>query len=51
MSWLPIGIEFQKKGSEKTFKGVKIKKPTDYPWDREDHIIEPAGVCWHIREG
>ncbi|NGP77969.1 bleomycin resistance protein [Balneolaceae bacterium YR4-1] len=39
------------KDLEKTFKGVKIKKPTDYPWGREVHIIDPAGVCWHLRAG
>lgn len=31
------------------FKGVSIKPPTDYPWGREIHFIDPAGVCWHVR--
>lgn len=39
------------KDLETTFHGVKIKKPTEYPWGREVHIIDPAGVCWHIRAG
>jgi uncharacterized glyoxalase superfamily protein PhnB len=31
------------------YSGVRTK-PTDYPWGREVHIIDPAGVCWHIRQ-
>lgn len=31
------------------FPGVKTKPPTEFPWGREVHIIDPAGVCWHIR--
>ena len=33
-----------------TFPGVKLKEPTDYPWGREIHIIDPGGVCWHVRQ-
>lgn len=29
---------------------VTLKAPTDYPWGREIHIIDPAGVCWHVRQ-
>jgi hypothetical protein len=32
------------------FAGVKLKLPTDYPWGREMHIIDPGGVCWHVRQ-
>ena len=32
------------------YSGVRTKPPTDYPWGREVHIIDPAGVCWHIRQ-
>jgi len=41
------------KGLEQTFSGVRVKPPTDYPWGREVHLIDLAGVCWHIgqREG
>jgi len=31
------------------FQGVRTKPPTDFPWGREVHLIDPAGVCWHIR--
>lgn len=32
------------------FAGTKIKPPTDFPWGREIHLIDPAGVCWHVRQ-
>ncbi len=32
------------------FPGVKLGAPTDFPWGRELHIIDPAGVCWHVRQ-
>jgi hypothetical protein len=35
---------------EKKFAGVKVKQPIDYPWGREVHFIDPAGVCWHVRQ-
>jgi catechol 2,3-dioxygenase-like lactoylglutathione lyase family enzyme len=33
-----------------TYDGVSLKPPTDYPWGREIHIIDPGGVCWHVRQ-
>ncbi len=32
------------------FAGVRTKPPTDFPWGREVHLIDPAGVCWHVRQ-
>ena len=32
------------------YAGVKMKPPQDYPWGREIHIIDPGGVCWHVRQ-
>jgi hypothetical protein len=32
------------------FPGAKLKPPTDFPWGREVHIIDPGGVCWHVRQ-
>ena len=32
------------------FFGVRTKPPTEFPWGREVHIIDPAGVCWHVRQ-
>jgi catechol 2,3-dioxygenase-like lactoylglutathione lyase family enzyme len=33
------------------YPGVRTKPPTDFPWGREVHIVDPAGVCWHFRKG
>jgi hypothetical protein len=30
------------------FPGVRVKPPTDFPWGREAHLIDLAGVCWHF---
>ena len=32
------------------FAGVRLRPPTDFPWGREIHIVDPAGVCWHVRQ-
>ena len=32
------------------FPGVKIRPPTEFPWGRELHIVDPGGVCWHVRQ-
>lgn len=30
---------------------VHAKEPTEYPWgQREVHLIDPAGVCWHFAQ-
>jgi hypothetical protein len=34
----------------RSFDGVRIKPPADFPWGRELHIIDPGGVCWHVRQ-
>lgn len=33
-----------------SFPDVKLRPPTEFPWGREIHIIDPGGVCWHVRE-
>jgi hypothetical protein len=33
------------------FPGVRLRPPTDFPWGREAHLIDPGGVCWHVRQG
>lgn len=31
------------------YDGVRAKEPTLFPWgQREIHLIDPAGVCWHF---
>jgi uncharacterized glyoxalase superfamily protein PhnB len=33
------------------YAGVRAKPPEVYPWgQREVHLIDPAGVCWHFAE-
>jgi predicted enzyme related to lactoylglutathione lyase len=32
------------------YAGVRLKEPTDYPWGREVNVVDPAGVCWHVRQ-
>ncbi|SEO65003.1 hypothetical protein [Paenibacillus sp. OV219] len=30
---------------------IRAKEPMDYPWGkREVHLVDPAGVCWHISQ-
>lgn len=41
--------EIQAKGLSARYEGVRLREPTDFPWGREVHIIDPAGVCWHVR--
>ena len=36
---------------EHKYPGVRIKPPVDFPWGREVHFIDLAGVCWHIGKG
>jgi len=34
------------------FPGVRAHPPEDKPWgNREVHLIDPAGVCWHFVAG
>ncbi len=32
------------------FPGVALRPPTEFPWGREIHVIDPGGVCWHVRQ-
>jgi uncharacterized glyoxalase superfamily protein PhnB len=32
------------------FPGTKLRPPTNFPWGREIHIVDPGGVCWHVRQ-
>ena len=42
--------EIERLRLEARYGGVKLKPPSDYPWGREIHIIDPGGVCWHVRQ-
>ena len=43
--------ELQGKDLAQAFAGVRLRPPTQFPWGREIHIIDPGGVCWHVRQG
>jgi hypothetical protein len=43
-------LELELLDLEGRYDGVKLRPPTDFPWGREVHIIDPAGVCWHVRQ-
>ena len=42
--------ELEAKALPAAFPGVKLRPPTEFPWGREIHIIDPGGVCWHVRQ-
>jgi hypothetical protein len=42
--------ELKAKDLESSFTGVKLRPPTEFPWGREIHIVDPGGVCWHVRQ-
>jgi hypothetical protein len=42
--------EIARKELEGKYGGVRLREPTDFAWGREMHIIDPAGVCWHVRQ-
>ncbi len=42
--------ELQPEALAAQFDGVRFRPPTDFPWGREIHIIDPGGVCWHVRQ-
>jgi hypothetical protein len=41
--------EIEPKDLPTTFPGTRLRPPTDFPWGREIHIVDPGGVCWHVR--
>ena len=42
--------ELESKNLAGRYAGVRVRPPTDFAWGREIHIVDPAGVCWHVRE-
>jgi hypothetical protein len=42
--------ELDAKDLAAAFPGVRLRPPTEFPWGREIHIIDPGGVCWHVRQ-
>jgi hypothetical protein len=35
---------------EEIYAGVRFAPPKVFPWGREVHFIDLAGVCWHVRQ-
>ncbi|HUP62247.1 MAG TPA: hypothetical protein VNA69_17715 [Thermoanaerobaculia bacterium] len=33
---------------DKKYERFRIEQPADFPWGREVHFIDLAGVCWHV---
>ena len=42
--------EIEGKDLPTRFPGTRLRPPTDFPWGREVHFIDPGGVCWHVRQ-
>ena len=42
--------EIESKDLSSKYDGVRLRSPTDFAWGREIHVIDPAGVCWHVRQ-
>jgi hypothetical protein len=42
--------ELEAKELERAFPGVRLRAPTEFAWGREIHLIDLAGVCWHVRQ-
>jgi hypothetical protein len=41
--------ELESKHLAGSFDGVKLRPPAEFPRGREIHILDPGGVCWHVR--
>src|SRR5947208_521864 len=37
--------ELQAKDLAAAFPGVRVRPPTEFPWGRELHLVDPGGVC------
>jgi hypothetical protein len=44
--WSEIGA----KDLAAKFPDARLRPPTDFAWGREIHIVDPGGVCWHVRQ-
>jgi len=42
--------EVEAKDLTDSFPGVRMRPPAQFPWGREVHIVDPGGVCWHVRQ-
>ena len=42
--------EIESKNLAGRYTDVRVRPPTDFAWGREIQIVDPAGVCWHVRQ-
>ena len=42
--------EIERRNLPVSFPGARVRPPTEFPWGREIHIVDPGGVCWHVRQ-
>jgi predicted enzyme related to lactoylglutathione lyase len=42
--------EIESKDLPRRSPNARTRPPTDFPWGREVHIVDPGGVCWHVRQ-
>jgi catechol 2,3-dioxygenase-like lactoylglutathione lyase family enzyme len=42
--------ELAAKNLASCFPSVRVRPPENFPWGRELHIVDPGGVCWHVRQ-
>jgi hypothetical protein len=40
--------ETRAKALPEAFPGFRLNPPKAFPWGREVHFIDLAGVCWHV---
>ena len=40
--------EILAKDLPRRFAGFRVNHPAEFPWGREVHFIDLAGVCWHV---
>lgn len=41
--------EVAQRDLQKNFPGFRITPPKEFPWGREAHFVDLAGVCWQVR--
>ena len=42
--------EIEAKDLPRRYAGVAVRPSTEFAWGREVHIVDPGGVCWHVRQ-
>ena len=40
--------EVSRRKLQEKYPKFRVKPPLEFPWGREVHFIDLAGVCWHV---